>query len=230
MRRLLLLVLTISVSCGMAHAQSTIGAPGMPATSPLGIPGSTSAASAAGIPLGATEINPGGLSPMPVTGSGANCVGMIGSSTGTAPAQMAGSATAGASSSFDGGGLTGIAAGNLPYGTAIISSSCASTTGTTSSTGIASPLANPAANAGSTLNGGTIPLGATEIGSAGVSPMINVPGPDSSATVCAGSSVGGNSAVATGTSGLTDLAAGSTSTLVPNGASGVGSFASPSGC
>jgi hypothetical protein len=59
-------ILTLS---GAAHAQS-LGTPSaMNATSPLGVPGATSTTvstpTASGIPLGATEINPGGLSPMP---------------------------------------------------------------------------------------------------------------------------------------------------------------------
>jgi hypothetical protein len=64
-----------------------MGVPAMGATSPLGLPGATSTPATSGIPLGSTEINPGGLSPMPLTA----CP--------TLP-----------SGTFDGGGLTGCTA------------------------------------------------------------------------------------------------------------------------
>jgi hypothetical protein len=47
--------------------------------------------------------------------------------------------------------------------------------------GAASPLSTPTASSTFRLNGGAVPLGATEIGSAGISPMIS-----SQATPCTG--------------------------------------------
>jgi hypothetical protein len=101
MRRILPILLPavmaiVAAALMLLHAAraQTIGAPsvgmGIPAmgtTSPLGVPGATSAPTSAGVPLGSTEINPGGLSPMPAT----TCL-------------------SGSSGTFDGGGLTGCSA------------------------------------------------------------------------------------------------------------------------
>lgn len=232
MARLLLVLIAMSFSCGIGYAQSTLNTPAIGATSPLGIPGSTSPGSSTGIPLGATEINPGGISPMPLgsTANSSNCIGTGTSFSGGAASQMTGSPTAGASSTFDGGGSTGMTSGTLTSGTATTSGACASASpGTMSSTGIASPLSTPGTNVGSSLNG-TIPLGATEVDSAGVSPMIGVPAPDSTSTPCAGSGVAATSGLATGTSGSTGLAAGSTSTSLPLGSAGTTGVGSSFGC
>jgi len=166
MRRFLLITSVILIGCGAGHAQSLMGTSALGATSPLSTPGST-ASSATGIPLGATEIDPGGLSPTVSSncGGSASYSGMFGTSTGTT-----GSAP-GTSSTFDGGGLTS-------------TSSCTSS-GVAVSSGTASPLSSPGSNSGFTLNGGTIPLGATEMDSGGISPMpFPMPG---SATPCVGS-------------------------------------------
>jgi len=126
---------------GAAAAQSPPSTSGMGTTSPLGVPG-TSGASGTGIPLGATEIDPGGLSPMP----GSNC-----------------SPAAGSSGTFDGGGLT------TGSGTG-----CAPGSSQASSAGAASPQSG---NTSPTLIGGGIPLGATETGTSGLSPLIATPAP-----------------------------------------------------
>ena len=152
MRVLPIITAVVLFGSTAAHAQSSMTTPGMGATSPLGILGpsmSTGSNSGTGIPLGATEIDPGGLSPAPVS----NC-SMTGSGMTSMPIT---------SSSFDGGGLGSTAA-----------STCASTSGATSSTGTAS-LSTMETNSSFTLNGGTIPLGSTEINSTGVSPLITVP-------------------------------------------------------
>ena len=78
MRRLLVIAVALLLGCGAGHAQSVIGAPAMGATSPLGTlgstplgtPGSTTPGSPTGIPFGATELDPGGLSPVPIERSG----------------------------------------------------------------------------------------------------------------------------------------------------------------
>jgi hypothetical protein len=68
-------------------------------------------------------------------------------------------------STFDGGGFG-----------STMTSVCASpgaSVNTATSTGTASPLSTMGTNSNFTLNGGTIPLGSTEIDSAGVSPLIS---------------------------------------------------------
>lgn len=70
---LLAIVIAALMLRDAAHAQvigapsGTVGMPAMGTTSPLGVPGTISGPIQAGIPLGSTEINPGGLSPMPFT-------------------------------------------------------------------------------------------------------------------------------------------------------------------
>src|SRR5690242_9416336 len=100
---------------GAAEAQSSMSTSGMGTTSPLGVPGASGGSYSTGIPLGATEIDPGGLSPM----AGTNCGGL---STGSATAS---------SGTFDGGGLT-------------MGSSSSSTTGcSTGSSQVSSGTASP---------------------------------------------------------------------------------------
>jgi len=67
MRRFLVItaaMLAVAMSCGSSHAQSSMSPSAMGATSPLGMLGS-GGSSGTGIPFGATEINPGGLSSAP---------------------------------------------------------------------------------------------------------------------------------------------------------------------
>jgi hypothetical protein len=140
------------------------GSPGMGTTSPLGGTGSVGQL---GIPLGSTELDPGGLSPPPLGSmTGTSLCGTNGMSvTATGTPGMGGSGTAGSGSTFDGGGTSGVSGpcGSVPLG------------GTVS--GTQSPSAFSGTTAGSTLGIGTIPLGATELGSAGISPMVPVPAP-----------------------------------------------------
>src|SRR5829696_967244 len=157
MTRLLLTIAAILLSCGAGQAQSRSNSaistsPALGATSPLGTLGSSASGSPTGIPLGATQLNPGGLSPMPCTPTSASLA--------VASSSMAQSMSS-PGFTFDGGGMD--------------SSGCA--TGSTtplSSTGNASPFYTSGATLGSPLSGGTIPLGATEVDSGGVSPMITV--------------------------------------------------------
>jgi hypothetical protein len=199
MQRMFVAAVAILTGCGAAHAQSS---PSMSptnsvvgTTSPLGIPGSNGSGGT-GIPLGATEIDPGGLSPSVAgnCGAGGSYAGMFGTASqglsGAADSAMSGmsaSGVTGAASTFDGGGLAGV-------GSAI--STCSPSAGV-SSTGAASPLSTSAANSMFRLDGGAVPLGATEIGSAGVSPMISP-----QTTPCAGVLSTTTSTSATGAMGV----------------------------
>ena len=115
MRLLPLIVAAILVGCGAARAQSAMTSAGIGATSPLGVLGSSASSgsnSATGIPLGATEIDPGGLSPAPVSNCNTSVSSSAGMSLGTAGssgpgmASMSGtSSNTGMTSTFDGGGF-----------------------------------------------------------------------------------------------------------------------------
>ena len=137
------------LGCGSTLAQvSGTGASPLGATSPLAM-GSGSPVAPTGIPLGATEMTAPGTSPAPLS-----TMGMLGCSG------AAGSASQTAIPLFDGGGMAGAG-----------SSACAGT----GSAGTGSAGAGSAGSSMptlSTLQAGRagIPLGATEIGSAGLSP------------------------------------------------------------
>jgi len=197
MRLLPFIVAAILFGCGAAQAQSTMTIPGMGATSPLGVPGSSASSgsnSPTGIPLCATEIDPGGLSPAPLSncstsGFTANS-GMSSGMTGLSGSGMA--STPGMGSTFDGGGFG-----------STMNSVCASpgaSINTATSTGTASPLSTMGTNSNFTLNGGAIPLGSTEIDSAGVSPLITVPMTNSLVPSCAGATTSSSGAVMGSTS------------------------------
>jgi hypothetical protein len=159
MLRVLAIIATMVSSCGAADAQSATGIPALPAASPLGILGSGSASGSrgAGIPLGATEIDPGGLSPA----ANANC-----------PSGGPMVTATGMGATFDGGGFNAI-------GSAPATAGCA--TSNLPPSGTASPLPASGTRLGSPVNGGTIPLGATAIDGGGISPLIGVSPPSSSA-------------------------------------------------
>src|SRR6187399_1782123 len=98
MKRFLLITTASVLLCGQAFAQqaAVMPTPSLSATSPLGMVPSAPVGGT-GIPLGATEIASGGVSPMPISSS----IGSTACSTiGAAPSTMFGSAT-----SFDGGGM-----------------------------------------------------------------------------------------------------------------------------
>jgi len=194
MRRLLVVTTAILITCGSGHAQTSMSTPAIGTTSPLGVPGSSGSAGSAGIGLGATEIDSGGLSPLP----GANC----GASASYSGSGMSGSASTG-SSTYDGGGL------------ALGSSATGSTGCTTTSSGMAATgSASTMAPAGTSLSGSGIGLGATELDSAGVSPLFTAPMP----------SLGG------GTLGCAGSTTGSSTDWTPGAAAGSTSIAGSSGC
>src|SRR4051812_20372983 len=89
------------LGCGSSFAQ-VAPAPGMGATSPLGTMNFNAPSGPIGIPLGATELNTGGLSPL---ASGTLCAGTATSSTG-----MAGSSTGMTTSSS---GISGSSTGMM---------------------------------------------------------------------------------------------------------------------
>jgi hypothetical protein len=167
MRLLPLIMAAVLFGSGAAHAQNTMTGVGMGtasplATSPLGMLGSSATGgsnNAAGIPLGATEIDPGGLSPAPIsscnTSGSATYSGMSSGMTGLSGSDMASMPVG---SAFDGGGF-----------------GPSTTPACATSSGVASPLSSMGTDSNFTLNGGTIPLGSTEIDSAGISPLITTP-------------------------------------------------------
>ena len=164
MRQMVIVAIATLLSCDAGFAQSVITTPGLGATSPLGTLGSMSPSASSpsgsftGIPLGATAIDPGGLSP--ATNSITSPMSSNSSCVATGVTAGMGSGT-GTSSTFDGGGLT--------------AGACPTTSASVSSAGTASPLSSPGATATLQLNGGTIPLGSTEINSAGVGGLIGIP-------------------------------------------------------
>src|SRR6516165_4849368 len=156
------------------------------ASFPLGVLGSSASGgsnSTTGIPLGATEIDPSGLSPAPIsncnTSGFAAYSGMLGGTTGLSGS---GTSTPVSGSVFDGGGFSSI---TTSAGDSTSGSASRATSG-----GLASPLSSMGTNSNFTLNGGTIPLGSTEIDSAGVSPLITTPMSNSLMPSCIGSTTG----------------------------------------
>jgi hypothetical protein len=174
----LALAAAVLLGCGVAHAQSPTSIPAMGATSPLGMLGSstsTGSNSGTGIPLGATEIDPGGLSPTAGSNCNANSFSGLSGSGGSGMTSMPGGVT----STFDASGFSST-------GSMSSTPNC-TTANNLTSTGAASPLSMPGTNSNPTLNGGTIPLGATEIDNGGVSPLIGVPMPSTMTSPCTGS-------------------------------------------
>src|SRR4029077_6319373 len=109
MRVVSVIAAAVLLGCSAAHAQSPMTTPGMPATSPLGMVGSSISSGSnniTGIPLGATEVDPGGLSPAAgaiCNASGSSSSGMSSGMTSASGSAMA--SMSGASSTFDGGGF-----------------------------------------------------------------------------------------------------------------------------
>jgi hypothetical protein len=170
MPRMIAVAAMLLSTCGAAAAQ-TVAPSAMGATSPLGMPGSSnvSGLQAAGIPLGSTEIDVGGL-------SGSACASSSGSSI------------------FDGGGLGGA-------GSTSSQPTCASPA-SADANGTGSPLSTPETISGLALDGGTIPLGSTELSNAGVSPPIDNAIGGGLMTSCSGTTMNTGAGPATGTTGV----------------------------
>ena len=168
---------TILLSCGSVLAQVSGSAPSpLGITSPLGI-GPAPAVPGTGIPLGATEFNSPGVSPMtsgesplgPAALSTTTCAGinspagnLSGTGSMTGSSVGSGMSTAGTSASsmtFDGGGNVGTASGT-----------CAGIAGTTSGQPAASASSPTMATSSSSVGRAGIPMGSTELGVGGLSP------------------------------------------------------------
>jgi hypothetical protein len=181
MRRLWMLAAIAMLGCSPAFAQAglSVPTPGIAATSPLGMSGALQPGTLVGptgIPLGATELNSSGISPMltdptSMMASGTTCSG------GSASTGISGGISG--ISTYDGGGLavgggmgTGMA---LPGGAAV---PCAAGTASPTPSGLSASLG------GASRTG--IPLGSVEIGNAGVSPLLAIPTPTGSPSTMAG--------------------------------------------
>jgi hypothetical protein len=179
MRRLWMLAAIAMLGCSPAFAQAglSVPTPGIAATSPLGMSGAPGTlVGSTGIPLGATELNSAGISPMltdptSMMASGTTCSG------GSASTGISGGISG--ISTYDGGGLavgggmgTGMA---LPGGAA---APCAAGTASPTPSGLSASLG------GASRTG--IPLGSVEIGNAGVSPLLAIPTPTGSHSTMAG--------------------------------------------
>jgi len=160
MGRVITVLIATLLGCTVSFAQTmTPGAsPAIGMTSPLGMPGSQTFGQPTGIPLGATEINPGGLSPTAPPVGTATCIAS--SSAGVSGTQ----------STFDGGGM-----GACPTGSTGMGSVAGA--GTSSGTIGMGMMTAPR---------GTIPLGSTELNNGGVSPLIAVAPPISTSIPCPG--------------------------------------------
>jgi hypothetical protein len=169
MRRVLVAAMTAILVSGSARAQTGASGPSpLGITSPLGI-GAAAPVPRTGVPLGATELQSSGVSPLtsgtsplgPPTSSSATCSG-INSPAGNLSGGVNGVPSAAPGSLFDGGGIAGTASGTCAnFGTA---------------TG--NPAASPSSptGMGSTAAGRIgVPMGSTELGVGGLSPMPQVP-------------------------------------------------------
>lgn len=169
----------VLLGCGCASAQLSGSAPSpLGITSPLGI-GPASPVSPTGIPLGSTELGSLGVTPTisgtsplgpAAAGSLATCAGvdsMAGNLTGTSTGTST-LTTPGSINLFDGGGTMGTASGTCAN---IATSTSASTASSASS-----PTGMGAASAVGRVG---IPMGSTELGVGGVSPVpqVLVPNP-----------------------------------------------------
>jgi hypothetical protein len=192
----------VFVSCGSVLAQVSSSAPApLGITSPLGI-GPAPAVPGTGIPLGATEFNSPGVSPMtsgvsPLGSaplSTTTCAGINSLAGGLSGGAMTGSSvgsgisaagTSASSMTFDGGGNVGTASGT-----------CGSITGTTSGQAAASASSPTMATSSSSVGRVGIPMGSTELGVGGLSPLPQIPTVNPSApssilsTPCATTGIG----------------------------------------
>ena len=163
-RELIIAILATLLGCNPVFAQvGGMGspAPGMGPTSPFGMSSATAGSvGPSGLPLGATELATPGLSPAPpgTLGSGFTiCSAVVGAGFGSATGL------------FDGGGVS---SGMSPTATGETNSASASACNQASGAGSAGILQSTTPSPGSTapLGIGTIPLGSTELGNAGLSP------------------------------------------------------------
>jgi hypothetical protein len=177
-------------ACGTTFAQSPttrstalmgVTNPTIRSTAPGGLTNPMPSVGAVGGGLGAIQPNLGSLIPAPG--------GALGSIT-TCP--MTGMANSTTDSSVDVGGLLGTTTGMsaiAPFGTSALAGTCSPSTPTIApGFSNAAPLPSPGTITGSAFSDGALPLDVTEAGGAGLSPMIAVPDPATSATSCNGGS------------------------------------------
>jgi hypothetical protein len=179
--------------------------PTLQSTAPGGLTNPTPSVGAVGGGLGAIQPNLGSLIPPPG--------GALGSIT-TCP--MTGMANPTTDTSV--GGLPGTTTGTsaiAPFGTSGLAGTCSPSTPTIAP-GFSNPAPPPSPGTitGSAFSDGALPLDVTEAGGAGLSPIIAVPDPATSATSCNG--------------GSTMMATPSLPTLFDN--AGATSISSPYGC
>lgn len=181
MKRFLMITAASTLLCGQAFAQqaAVMPTPSLASTSPLGMVPSAPVGGT-GIPFGATEIASPGVSPMPISSTGA--IGSTVCSTiGTAPSTMFGSAA-----TFDGGGvavgtvmpqstMSTISSSGIPPTSALIETSGMSSMcgGGSGNLAASSMPTSPVAPGGVMRTG--IPMGSTEIGNLGISSAAAVP-------------------------------------------------------
>jgi len=165
--RFTIVVVAALLVCGAAQAQAPSISPGLPlgVTSPLGI-GPAGPVGPTRIPLGATELATPGASPIlsgaspldPLTGVA--CGGAL-SAAATSAAVTSATTGASRSATFDGGGMGASAGGG---------STTASASGPCAPMGSAAAATAGTASPGSPVGPIGLPMGATEMGSAGLSP------------------------------------------------------------
>jgi hypothetical protein len=181
MTRLLAAMAATLLGCGAAFAQVGGSSPGpspLGMTSPLGIgPG---APGPAGVRLGATEV-PGQFGVSPLTsstsplGPTSSFIATCGGIGGSIPQASFGTGTSSAGTSnstvFDGGSNANTASGTCP------------TSGGSSLAGPAASASSPTGMGSASSSGGRggIPLGSTELGGGGLSPMPQILTPNPSA-------------------------------------------------
>jgi hypothetical protein len=174
-------VALVLFACSTAVAQVAFvpvpGAPTTRSTAPMGLTNPMPSVGAVGGALGAIRPNLGGLTP--------TIGGTLGSITTCPMTGMGGSTT---DSSMDFSGLPGTSA-IAPFGTSALASTCSPLTPAIAP-GFSNAAAPPSPGmiTGSAFGDGALPLDATEAGGAGLSPMIAVPEPATSATSCNGGS------------------------------------------
>jgi hypothetical protein len=180
-RELIAASLATLFGCNPVFAQvAGIGSPmpGMGVTSPFGMSSAVGSVGPTGVPLGATELATPGLSPAPPSTLGSGFT--VCSTVVVAP-------TNAATEPYDGGGL-GTATGMSPTAMGTTSAASASTCNQVTSSSTPGTLSSSSTlpSTSALLGIGTIPMGSTELGNAGVSPT---PCPLSGPTLPTGGSI-----------------------------------------
>jgi hypothetical protein len=182
MRRLIVTTaVSVLLGCSTAWAQVTVGT-GAPVplgiTSPLGM-GPGASVGVTGIPLGATEMETPGVSP---TAAGTSALGSMTAGTCSSIGASAQPTTSGPGNSSPGTSMAGTsgATGGMSAPTALFDSTGISGTASGTCAGGTTPSSNPGASASSPGNGSRsgvgrvgVPMGSTELGTGGLSPLPN---------------------------------------------------------